>query len=331
MGLMRLWFLALLAAVVRGEIPQEYDTIAVGDLHGDLYHTVATLFAAGVIDHHGHWAADRRTVIQVGDVVDRGDDGRFLYDYLSELREEASLHGGRVIQLLGNHELMNFEGYLRYVSPGDVQTYGGERNRAEEWAATGRLGYLRHLPVAYIHHDSVFVHAGISEYWANLGVDEINHRAQQAILAESWKDPLLGYEDSVLWNRNLYYASAKGRCNLVEASLQALTNAEGKEIRRMVVGHTIQKGGKVSQLCGGKLLAIDIAISKACGGGYAGAVLLSDDLTVPVKVVPQSPSSFPRAVVQRAAERVRARICHFYRQKNLYVPDSCPAAFSDEL
>eukprot|EP00662_Eupelagonemidae_sp_cell21_P002192 gene2192-35317_t len=38
----------------------------------------------------------------------------------------------------------------------------------------------------------------------------------------------------------------------------------------MVVGHSIQSQGRISVLCGGQLVAIDIAISAHIGAGAGG-------------------------------------------------------------
>lgn len=90
--------------------------IAVGDLHGDFESTIITLKMAGVIDDNLNWAAGDATFVQTGDVVDRGPDTISLYKLIIRLRKEALLEGGLVIPLLGNHEIMNLQDDLRYVT-----------------------------------------------------------------------------------------------------------------------------------------------------------------------------------------------------------------------
>ena len=92
--------------------------------------------------HKIEWIGDDTFVIQVGDQIDRtrpvdwdendvgigktvNDEGSslhifFLMWYLNCIARE---NGGRVISLLGNHELMNVEGDFRYVSPFEFQEY----------------------------------------------------------------------------------------------------------------------------------------------------------------------------------------------------------------
>src|SRR5690242_4946969 len=89
--------------------------VAVGDLHGDLTATRAALRVAGVFDPHDSWIGGTTTLVQTGDVLDRGDDEQAIIDLLERLETEAAAAGGAVIWLLGNHELMNAAGDFRYV------------------------------------------------------------------------------------------------------------------------------------------------------------------------------------------------------------------------
>lgn len=75
------------------------------DLHGDLAHASRVLRAAFLIDLHGRWVGGDVTLVQTGDIVDRGKDTIVLYQMMDKLREQARLAGGEVISLLGNHEV----------------------------------------------------------------------------------------------------------------------------------------------------------------------------------------------------------------------------------
>src|SRR5208282_3857873 len=63
-----------------------------------------------------HWTGGKTTLVQVGDVLDRGPKPREAMDLLMSLEKEAPQAGGRVVGLLGNHEMMNIMGDLRYVT-----------------------------------------------------------------------------------------------------------------------------------------------------------------------------------------------------------------------
>jgi hypothetical protein len=78
---------------------------------------------AGLADERGHWAGGQAHLVQTGDVLDRGKDGPKVLDLLMRLEGEAKKAGGRVHALLGNHEVMNVLGDLRYVNPEEYELF----------------------------------------------------------------------------------------------------------------------------------------------------------------------------------------------------------------
>jgi hypothetical protein len=105
--------LALLVSSAHAQAPARL--VAVGDVHGDYDAFVAILQKAGLIDAKLHWMGKNTTLVQTGDLLDRGSKCREVMDLLMALEVEAPLMGGRVITLLGNHEAMNIMGDLRYA------------------------------------------------------------------------------------------------------------------------------------------------------------------------------------------------------------------------
>jgi len=95
--------------------------VAVGDVHGDLDALVSILQEARIIDDQRRWSGGNTTLVQTGDILDRGVKDRQVMDLLMELEKQASKGGGRLVVLLGNHEMMNIMGDLRYVAP---EVYG---------------------------------------------------------------------------------------------------------------------------------------------------------------------------------------------------------------
>ncbi|KAL0417757.1 UNVERIFIED_CONTAM: Shewanella-like protein phosphatase 2 [Sesamum radiatum] len=90
--------------------------IAIGDLHGDLPKTKKALRLAGLIGPEDRWSGGSATVVQVGDIFDRGGDEIKLLYFFEKLKREAAKAGGLVITLNGNHEIMNVDGDFRYVT-----------------------------------------------------------------------------------------------------------------------------------------------------------------------------------------------------------------------
>ncbi len=97
--------------------------VAVGDVHGAFDNFVAILRAAQVIDNRNRWSGRRTVLVQTGDILDRGPDSRKAIDLLRRLERDAQRAGGRVVSLLGNHELMRLISDWRYVSAGEIEAF----------------------------------------------------------------------------------------------------------------------------------------------------------------------------------------------------------------
>ena len=102
--------------------------VAIGDIHGDIDALNGILKNAGVIDTGGRWIASDATLVQVGDFTDRGPSVRAVMDLLMDLERQATAAGGRVVVLLGNHEVMNLTGDGRYITPAIYETFTNQRS-----------------------------------------------------------------------------------------------------------------------------------------------------------------------------------------------------------
>ena len=177
LGLLAAAFAATMAAAeapLPGPAPGQR-IVAIGDIHGDFnaWRTIAQ--SAGLMDANGHWAGGTTIFVQTGDVPDRGPDTLQIIADLQRLQKEAPKAGGKVYALLGNHEVMNVTGDLRYVSQAEYaafvtsnsarlrdQYYGRAQERIEDayraqgnpdmtgleirkaWYAANPLGKLEH-------------------------------------------------------------------------------------------------------------------------------------------------------------------------------------------
>ncbi|KAM5583083.1 shewanella-like protein phosphatase 1 [Rosa sericea] len=94
--------------------------VAVGDLHGDLDQTRCALEMAGVLSSDGEdlWTGGETVLVQLGDILDRGEDEIAILSLLRSLDIQAKAEGGAVFQVNGNHESMNVEGDFRFVDAG---------------------------------------------------------------------------------------------------------------------------------------------------------------------------------------------------------------------
>lgn len=107
----------------------------VGDVHGYYDELRAALFAEGLIDAEGHWAAGNTRLWFLGDFTDRGPDGIGVIDLVMQLSAEAAAAGGYCKALMGNHELLLL-GAKRF---GDtpVQSGAGTASFQAAWLLNG--------------------------------------------------------------------------------------------------------------------------------------------------------------------------------------------------
>ncbi len=189
------------------------EVVALSDVHGAHDGFRRALAASGVIDAEGGWAAGDRHLVITGDLLDRGADSRAVMDLLMRLEGEAAAAGGRVTLLLGNHEVMNLVGDLRYVAPGEYAAFAAEETPEERAAwrerflaratattpaaelaaqferahppgffahrrafrADGQYGaWLLGKPFVVVVNDTAFAHGGLSPAFAALGLERLN-------------------------------------------------------------------------------------------------------------------------------------------------------------
>src|SRR5207249_3361462 len=91
--------------------------------HGAFPEFVSILQRMGLIDAGHKWTGGSTIFVQTGDIMDRGPESRKAVDLLMELESQAGKQNGKVVPLLGNHEVMNMMGDLRYVTAADYSSF----------------------------------------------------------------------------------------------------------------------------------------------------------------------------------------------------------------
>lgn len=109
--------------------------MAIGDVHGDFKDFCALLQHVGLIDDQRHWRGGKATLVQLGDLIDRGPKAREVLDLMISLEQQAPKAGGRVVALLGNHETMNLIGDLRYVTAENYASFADSDSTKRQKAA----------------------------------------------------------------------------------------------------------------------------------------------------------------------------------------------------
>ncbi len=196
--------------------------VAIGDVHGSYDKFVTLLRGTGLVNENLSWIGGEAHLVMVGDLVDRGKDDRGVVEMVIRLQNEARSAGGQVHALLGNHDVMVLIKDLRYVhkkSYGDFATDEDSADRETAWEGfksahsrgeisetklraafdetfpPGFFAYLKLFglegvfgawsvsrPVVIKINGIVFVHGGLTEEVASLGLDEINRRIKENII-----------------------------------------------------------------------------------------------------------------------------------------------------
>jgi hypothetical protein len=248
--------------------------VAFGDVHGDLAATRRALELAGAIDAQARWIGGNLVVVQTGDQLDRGDDERDILHLFERLAGEARQAGGAFHVLNGNHELMNADLDLRYVTPGGFRAFEGAVREIdpndpllaefppEQHArvAAFRPGgpYARMLArrnTILIVGETVFVHGGVLPHHVEYGIDRINAEVRAWLRGEAERPEISIGSDSPIWTR-IYSMNVDDAACTTAATVLGQLGA-----RRMVVGHTVHRTG-ITSYCDGRIWAIDVGLAE---------------------------------------------------------------------
>ncbi|KAF9990213.1 hypothetical protein BGZ75_003104 [Mortierella antarctica] len=252
--------------------------VAVGDLHSDLPQTLAVLRLAKVIDSDANWSGGRDTLVQTGDIVDRGPDTIAIYNLFDKLRKQAKEAGGQVVNVYGNHEVMNLGQDLRYVTEEDYASFGGREKRKQAWdVKTGWLGKMIYDNYNITHVQNghtVFSHGDMEPEWARLGVDTLNQLAREAIWTSNYHYAPIFQGSGPIWSRSqaMLEGGEEETCRRVNEVKKVLG------VNRLISGHTPQyQTGKILSICDGGYMVIDVGISRYYGGHLAVLEIIEND------------------------------------------------------
>jgi hypothetical protein len=287
--------------------------VAIGDVHGDLEQFAAVLRSAGLIDAGNRWSGGKTHLVQTGDIPDRGPSTRAILDLLMQLEKQAKKAGGAVHCLIGNHEAMNVYGDLRYAIREEFESFQSSNSeslraklweiQAEQMKAAGKppddffkrkweaehpLGWVEHRqafePGGKYHRwissndavtkvgDSLFLHGGLSPKYADKEIKWLNDQIRSE-LRDPAKVPggVAVDPEGPLWYRGLTVDTDP----VLQTHVDAVLKKYG--VKRIVIGHTPTPGAILPRF-GGKVLMIDVGLSKAYGSRQA-CLLIEDGKT----------------------------------------------------
>lgn len=252
------------------------------------------------------WIGNDTYVVQVGDQIDRcrpvgltgstsdhqcsdkymtiGDEDSdieimLLFDSLDKI---AKKKGGAVKSLLGNHELLNVVGDMRYVSYLGAEGIGGINKRYELFKSIIAQKMACTRTTILIIGNFIFVHGGIARDLAfKYNLSDINSIIRKFLLDLSTMNNeiynlIMNNKLSPLWYRELSFIppndNDSSKCNsLVYPILNKYTkeiNDPTITLQEMVIGHTpnftIFNTG-ITTTCNDSVIRVDVGASRAFG------------------------------------------------------------------
>jgi hypothetical protein len=259
-----------------------------------------------------NWTGQDSVLIFCGDFCDRGLNSKQVYDAVMDLQGQAVKEGGRVIVVLGNHEVMLLNGqveeWAKTLTSHKKQHYQNTidsftRDGLDFHQAISDKGvhgkWIRNLPLFVVVNGFMFVHGGIP----NKPVTRSTLAAdfKDDFIANDWKKGIFMNHDSILWNRDWWQDK-----NLVDQNLKTLG------IMGVVFGHTTGAMGPKGRIIArdDRLVALDIGMTPAYSYSQGGGLIISSsasDQLVFRAVYPDSPEELLFSIGMPAAAYAPAR------------------------
>jgi hypothetical protein len=237
----------------------------ISDIEGNFNGFYSFLLKNGVMDKDFNWTFKDGHLVLVGDFVDRGEYVTQVLWLIYMLEEKAKKHNGKVHYILGNHEMKNMQGDVRYVLQHYVRTaqqISGEAECSKAYrylfSANSELGrWLRSKNIIEKIGPYVFVHGGISHDL--LGYKPTIRSLNETARAHIDTVPGSGYAEYVMSKYGPFWYRGMARVDKRYWKMSAkhfndvlkYFNAE-----RIVIGHTI--GSDIRTGYKGRLIKIDL-------------------------------------------------------------------------
>lgn len=256
------------------EFKQPQKLLALSDIEGEFEALRKLLIMNKVIDSKYNWIFGAGHVVICGDLFDRGSDVAATIWLLYKLEQDAKAKGGYLHTILGNHDIMNLSGDLRYVKPkyfANAKLMGIDY--MELYGVNSELGrWLRSKNLIEKIGENLCLHAGVAPEInkLKLSLKEMNERSRPYydkakkstvfVDKEIWK-LFDGSKSSLFWYRGYFY-EPKASLQEVEETLSLY------HVNKIIVGHTITDTN-VGLYYDGKVLGIDVNQHK---GQHEGAL-----------------------------------------------------------
>ncbi len=228
------------------------------DIEGEFEAFRALMIGNGVMDEKYNWTFGKGQLVICGDLFDRGKEVMPYLWLLYKLEEDAAKKGGFVHVVLGNHDIMNMAGDLRYHSPkyaASAKLMNLEYGKLID--ADTEIGkWLRSKNAIEKIGDRIFMHAGISPKInaTDFSLQAINDKCRSYYGIATKKLPeegrLLMGSAGPFWYRG-YFGKDRTSPATVDSTLAKFA------CKQIVVGHTITKEN-IAGYYNGKVIGVDV-------------------------------------------------------------------------
>ena len=246
--------------------------LILSDIEGNFSAFRKLLQSNGVVNSDLNWTFGDGHLVLVGDFFDRGDQVTEVLWLIYALEEKAKAAGGWVHFILGNHEIMNLSGDLRYLNT----KYAGNAQLMQEnymalYNDNTELGrWLRTKNIVEKIGDVLFMHGGMSAAinMMALSVKDLDRLARPyyADTTYNYTDPRLNFimaDEGPFWYRGYYMGKARATDQQIDSTL------EQYDVKHIVTGHSVV-ADTVSVWYNGKLFNTDTHHA----GGKSEALLI---------------------------------------------------------
>lgn len=212
----------------------------VGDIHGQFDKLTQLLKSTGIIGSDLTWQGGAATLCFMGDFCDRGPDGVSCLNLAMSLEKQAEVAGGRVISVLGNHEVMLLAAHLFNSMPDsewgeklmDVWLRNGGVSKDFDNLTTEHITWIGQLPGMVRIGDTLLIHSDALFYMSHGDtIEEVNESFQHILTQET---------SPTIWVRLLNEFTERSAFADMSASgvEKAASFLEAFNAKRIIHGHT---------------------------------------------------------------------------------------------
>jgi len=285
--------------------PDIYDMpkklVAMSDIEGNFNAFSSLLKNNNIIDDNYNWIFGDGHLVIVGDLIDRDSNVLPILWLAYKLEDQAKAANGKVHIIIGNHEIMNFQGKYKY----NAEKYKAiaklifEKNhKGIDSKETNQSDYTKFL---YSNKSElgrwlqskngiekigsyIFVHAGLSpeilDY--NMSIPEINKISRNNWDKNLYHHPqenekanfLIGRK-GIFWYRGFFKKYKTYYDKITEQELDKILAYY--KVQKMVIGHTIITDD-IIKIFHGKVIDIDLHHSKQKNSGKTLGLLIENGI-----------------------------------------------------